>query len=101
MERVITTPIDKKNKNKKGDNNEENEPKVLSKDRLYLRLKNDRTIKLYTQKTRPIIEWRKKISLKRMGTKKLFETEEEVVSGDDVKVASRYDENEANKEEVS
>jgi hypothetical protein len=47
-----------------------------TKDRVHLRLKNDRTVKIYNQRSRPLLEWRKKRIQKRT-TKKLFETDED------------------------
>jgi flagellar biosynthesis GTPase FlhF len=45
------------------------------RDRIYLKLKNDRTIKLYTQRNRPLLELAKKRVVKK-SQRKLFETEE-------------------------
>lgn len=46
-------------------------------DRIYLRLKNDRTVKLFTTRNRPFLEWRKKAENKKMSSRKLFETNDE------------------------
>ena len=43
------------------------------KDRLYFKLKSDRTIQIYNNSKRPKIEWKKQIVLKEKA-KKLFES---------------------------
>jgi len=50
------------------------ESKTVTRDRLYLRLKSDRTVKIYSQKSRPFLEWRKKTPKDEENKKKkLFE----------------------------
>ena len=46
------------------------------KDRLYFKLKSDRTIQIYNTSKRPLIEWKKKTILKEK-VKKLFESGKE------------------------
>ena len=54
-------------------------PTVISRDRLYFRLKNDRTIQLYNQlKKRPLIEWGRKEMMVREKSRNLFETGKEI-----------------------
>jgi len=55
-------------------------PIVISRDRLYFRLKNDRTIQLCNQvKKRPLIEWGRKEMMVREKSRNLFETGKETV----------------------
>jgi len=55
-------------------------PTVISRDRLYFRLKNDRTIQLCNQvKKRPLIEWGRKEMMVREKSRNLFETGKETV----------------------
>lgn len=50
---------------------------IVKKDRIYLRLKSDRTVKIYSRASRPFLEWRKKAPKEEEKKKKLFETAEE------------------------
>jgi len=55
-------------------------PIVISRDRLYFRLKNDRTLQLCNQfKKRPLIEWGRKETMARERSRSLFETGKEIV----------------------
>ena len=48
---------------------------VISRDRLYFRLKNDRSVQLCNQfKKRPLIEWGRKETMTREKSRTLFET---------------------------
>ena len=53
-----------------------NDGKILKKDRVYFKLKSDRTMKIYTTKSRPLLEIGKKNNNKNK-KKKLFETGKE------------------------
>jgi hypothetical protein len=66
MDRVFTTTAD--------DGSEE----VVKRDRIYFRMKNDRTMKIYRQRDRPFLEWRKKRDPREEKKKQLFERGDEV-----------------------
>lgn len=78
MERFFTPPTSTTAKKAKRatDADDLDATKVVKRDRLFLRLKNDRTVKLYTQSSRPLVEWRKKRVFRR-ASRKLFEAEED------------------------
>ena len=46
---------------------------VTHRDKIYFRLKSDRTVKIFSQKSRPFLEWRKKAPKEDEKKKKLFE----------------------------
>ena len=46
---------------------------VVARDRLYFRLKSDRTVKIFSRKSRPLLEWRRKAPREDEKKKKLFE----------------------------
>jgi hypothetical protein len=50
-----------------------NGSEVVSRDRLYFRLKSDRTVKIFSRKSRPLLEWRRKAPREEEKKKKLFE----------------------------
>jgi len=62
---------------------EPSESKTVTRDRLYFRLKSDRTVKIYSQKSRPFIEWRKKTPKDEEKKKRLFEETDGTSSKED------------------